>query len=186
MTRIWKVQETGTVGNVQVAIPANALANPTRSYLVVSSDNVFDAADEYMQLTPLVINGVNHLVAVRKILNYGPVLHLCYRPESAGRCGSSCTCGCVPILVLPLPWMEQPSMSGMILAPISTHATQRSRLPVSRCYRNIAGSNINFNPVVTFNGTGQRMILDGIKNCLYGVSARTVIALTGNATIASP
>ncbi len=31
MTRIWKVQETGTVGEVEVAVPFDALPNPRQS-----------------------------------------------------------------------------------------------------------------------------------------------------------
>ena len=47
MERVWKVQETGTVGNVYVAIPNNiSFADPLVRKLVVSSDGVFDGSGE--------------------------------------------------------------------------------------------------------------------------------------------
>ncbi len=181
MTRTWKIQETGTVGNVQVAIPANALPNPNRSYLIVSTDNVFDAADEYIALTPLVINGVNHLVA-SKDFTTGQFFSFATDLKVPGGVAA-------PVLWLRADFGTSSTVDATAInewddfgADIN-HATQLTAAG-QPLYRNIAGSNINFNPVVTFNGTGHRMILDGTK-LPVGVSARTVIALTGNATIAS-
>ncbi len=49
-SRIWKVQETGTVGTVQVALPST-LGNGATVYLVRSTDATFDASDEYLPLS---------------------------------------------------------------------------------------------------------------------------------------
>ncbi len=51
-------------------------------------------------------------------------------------------------------------------------------------FMNNAVDNINFNPAIKFNGTSHRMIIDGTKLPL-GTSARTVLAVTANATIAA-
>src|SRR5690606_1039702 len=51
MDRVWKVQETGTVGPVQVAIPKDALPGSlTAVYLVVSTDATFDGSDNFIPM----------------------------------------------------------------------------------------------------------------------------------------
>src|SRR5262249_14186626 len=56
MARIWKVQESGTVGAVRVRIPASALSlgSTDLGWLIVSNDTTFDGTDT---LIPLVANG---------------------------------------------------------------------------------------------------------------------------------
>lgn len=57
-SRAWKVQETGTVGTVQFAIPSNISGGNT-IYLVRSTDATFDAADTWTPLsTTVTVNGV--------------------------------------------------------------------------------------------------------------------------------
>jgi len=54
MSRIWTVQETGTVGNVQVAVPGNLLVNNSGNsnyYLVVSSDPTFATGNTWYPLS---------------------------------------------------------------------------------------------------------------------------------------
>lgn len=181
MTRIWKVQETGTVGNVQVAIPANALANPNKSYLVVSSNNIFDATDEYIPLTPLVINGVNHMVAT-KDFNTGQFFTFATDLKVPGGVAA-------PVLWLRADFGTSSTVDATAInewddfgADIN-HATQLTAAN-QPLYRNNSTNNINFNPVLSFNGTSQRMVLDGTR-LPVGTSARTVLALTANATIAN-
>uniref|UniRef100_UPI000554B372 beta strand repeat-containing protein n=1 Tax=Chryseobacterium hispalense TaxID=1453492 RepID=UPI000554B372 len=64
MTRIWKVQETGTVGNVKVAIPASQVS-PSISPLnvVVSSDAIFDGSDARTAMTLETLGGVQYYTA---------------------------------------------------------------------------------------------------------------------------
>ena len=45
MARIWKVQETGAVGSVELQAPASA------THLIVSNDATFDASDTVTALT---------------------------------------------------------------------------------------------------------------------------------------
>ncbi|MEK7256765.1 MAG: hypothetical protein AAB316_18570, partial [Bacteroidota bacterium] len=62
MSRIWKIDETGTVGTVKFAAP-KPLANGGAVYLVRSADATFDASDTYTQLTNLTVNGIEYLAA---------------------------------------------------------------------------------------------------------------------------
>jgi len=64
MTRIWKVQETGTVGTVKVALPVSQFApNVSQLNLVVSSDAVFDGTDTRTAMTLETLGGVQYYTA---------------------------------------------------------------------------------------------------------------------------
>lgn len=62
VTRIWKIQETGSVGTVKVALPASKVlvSNPT---LLLSSDNVFDGTDTRQALILETLGGVQYYTA---------------------------------------------------------------------------------------------------------------------------
>lgn len=179
MSRIWKVQETGTIGDVLVAIPTNAVSNPAKSYLVVSNDNVFDATDEYIQLTPLVINGVNHLVAT-KDFNTSQFFTFATDLKIPGGVAA-------PVLWVRADFGTSSTVDGTAInewddfgADIN-HATQLTAAN-QPLYRNIGSSNINFNPVVSFNGTSHFMDLN-ISKLPMGTTART---LFGTGTLVNP
>ena len=55
LTRVWRVQETGTVGTVTVRVPRSAVRG-TSPALVRSADATFDGSDP---LVPLAVNGTN-------------------------------------------------------------------------------------------------------------------------------
>lgn len=59
MTRTWKVQETGTVGIVKVALPVSQVlaSNPT---LIISNDNVFDGTDTRQTMILETLGGVQY------------------------------------------------------------------------------------------------------------------------------
>lgn len=61
--RIWKVQETGTVGTVKLGVPENINAFGNTIYLVVSSDATFDNTDQFVELTPFTVGSTNYLAA---------------------------------------------------------------------------------------------------------------------------
>ncbi len=70
MTRVWKVQETGIVGNVLIAIPGNVIPSSFASpSLIVSADATFDGSDTYTPLTLASINGVNYYTASVDLAN---------------------------------------------------------------------------------------------------------------------
>jgi hypothetical protein len=62
MTRVWKTQETGTVGTVKVGIPSS-LGGGNTVYLVVSNDTTFDAGDQYIPMTPLTAGSTTYQAA---------------------------------------------------------------------------------------------------------------------------
>jgi gliding motility-associated-like protein len=64
MARVWKVQESGTVGSVQIAIPRDSLPSTiSAAYLVVSDDATFDGTDQFIPLTQGSLNGINSYTA---------------------------------------------------------------------------------------------------------------------------
>ncbi|MFC7526894.1 Calx-beta domain-containing protein, partial [Parapedobacter sp. GCM10030251] len=67
MSRVWKVQETGTVGNVQVAVPLpGGLSSPQ---LIISDDATFDASDQYIALSTVTINGEEYYAGPADLTN---------------------------------------------------------------------------------------------------------------------
>ncbi len=62
MGRIWKVDETGSVGTVKFAAP-KPLGNGGKVYLVRSADATFDSDDTYTELTSLTVNGIQYFAA---------------------------------------------------------------------------------------------------------------------------
>lgn len=62
MNRIWKIKETGTVGQVRVAIPNNVSAG--QSYLIVSNDAIFDATDTYVPLSSFQIGAGGYMAGL--------------------------------------------------------------------------------------------------------------------------
>jgi len=173
MGRIWKVQETGTVGNVLVAIPSNAIANPTASYIIVSNDATFDGTDAFTALTPITINNREYYAAsldlgdgqyftfANDLKIPGGVVGntLWLRPDY----GTSSTTDSASI-------SEWNDFGADINNAVQANAATQP------LYRNNSSVNINFNPVVSFNGSNQFMDLD-ITKLPMGTSARTLIAL---------
>ena len=62
MARIWKVQETGSVATVKVAVPAST-GPPGPLYLVVSSDATFGASDQSIAMAPFSSGSTNYRAA---------------------------------------------------------------------------------------------------------------------------
>lgn len=181
MARIWKVQETGTVGDVLVAIPANALADPAASYIMVSNDAVFDGTDMMIKLDPVTIGNTVHYAATVDLSN-GQYFTFANDLKIPGGVpgntlwlradyGTSSTVEGTPIS----DWNDFGADINNAVQPTAANR------PV---FSDNISTNINFNPVVKFNGTSQRMIMDGAKLPL-GTIGRTVFATTANASIAS-
>lgn len=65
MARIFKIQETGTVGNVEVAIARSAIGGcPTNVNLIVSTDATISGTDQILPMTSKMINGVEYFTVV--------------------------------------------------------------------------------------------------------------------------
>ncbi|WP_263602339.1 hypothetical protein [Chryseobacterium sp. PET-29] len=64
MTRVWKVQETGTVGTVKVALPVSELSvSIAQPVLLRSTDAVFDGTDTSLPMNLETIGGVQYYTA---------------------------------------------------------------------------------------------------------------------------
>jgi F5/8 type C domain len=64
MTRIWKIQKTGTIGTVKVAIPVSQLPLVvSQPSLLISADATFDGSDTRKSMTQVSLGGVQYYVA---------------------------------------------------------------------------------------------------------------------------
>ncbi len=64
LTRIWKVQEAGTVGTIKVAIEKSLIAgNATQINLLRSTDATFDGSDTMVPMTVETVGGVDYYTA---------------------------------------------------------------------------------------------------------------------------
>lgn len=144
MQRIWKVQETGTVGTVKVALPASQIAeNISQFNLVVSNDAVFNGSDTRIAMTSETIGGVDYYTATVDFTNGqfftfsglntcpGGVYNGLVRWYSADVGASAGT------------WIDR---TGNANATQTTAANQPS-------YNTSGTSLINFNPSLTFNSS---------------------------------
>jgi gliding motility-associated-like protein len=176
MARTWKVQESGTVGNVQIAVPFDALPNAKETYLIVSNDVTLDGTDQFIQLTETTLNGVKHYAATVDVVNgqffsFGSSIKapggvvgtsLWLRPDA----GTSST-------------TDNTALSGWTdYASELNNATQITAAN-QPFYLNNLTNNVNFNPVVRFDGADY-MGLD-ITKLPVGTAARTFFG-TGSLT----
>lgn len=180
MARVWKVQETGTIGDVQVAIPASALANPGAAYIMVSNDAVFDGTDVLVKLEPVTIENKVHYAATID-LSSGQYFTFANDLKIPGGVAGN-------TLWLRADYGTSSTVDGTTISDWNDFGADinnavQATVANQPGFANNATFNINFNPVVKFNGAPQRMILDGTKLPL-GTSARTVIAATANASVA--
>lgn len=173
MARLWKVQKTGTVGSVQVAIPYNAIANPSASYLIRSTDATIDATDDFVKMDSIRINGALYYAANTtfgsgEIFTFGsnlklpggvPGVSLWLRPDY----GTDVATDNTPISE----WLDG---AGSV-----NHATQGAAAN-QPSFRNNAADNVNFNPIVKFDGTTDMMDVD-INRLPLGNTARTLIGV---------
>lgn len=171
MGRIWKVQETGSVGQVQVAYPLNVLANPDNSYLVISNDATFDGTDQFLPLTQIKINGKKHFAAYAD-LNNGQYFTVAAQIKSPGGVGAAAL------------WMraDKGIDSNVNNTPVDEWTDYTSQINSGKqeiavnqpLFMNNAADNANFNPVVKFDGSNDNFVLD-INRLPVGASARTII-----------
>ncbi|WP_164735203.1 right-handed parallel beta-helix repeat-containing protein [Pseudoflavitalea rhizosphaerae] len=180
MARVWKVQETGTIGDVQVAIPASALANPGAAYIIVSNDAVFDGTDVLIKLDPVTIENKVHYAATVD-LSSGQYFTFANDLKIPGGVAGN-------TLWLRADYGTSSTVDGAGISDWNDFGADINNAVQATTanqpgFANNSVSNVNFNPVVKFDGASQRMILDGTKLPL-GTSARTVIAATGNAATA--
>ncbi|HEY8960191.1 right-handed parallel beta-helix repeat-containing protein, partial [Chitinophaga sp.] len=181
MARVWKVQETGTVGNVQVAVPYNALPNAAQTYLVISNDATFDGTDQFIPVTATTLNGVKQYAATVDLTSGQYFTYASSIKTPGGVVGTSL-------------WLradagtssttDNTAINGWTdYASELNNATQATAAN-QPLYLNNGAGNANFNPVVKFDGADY-LNLD-ITKLPLGTSARTFFGtgslstLTGN------
>nr|WP_288243996.1 hypothetical protein [uncultured Chryseobacterium sp.] len=155
LARIWKVQETGTVGNVKIAIPVSQLSgNVTQLNVIVSSDATFDGSDSRTAMTLETLGGVQYYTATIDFTS-GQFFTFAALVAAPG--------GVVSGLNLwvkanagfsPSQWLDQ-SGSGFVYQQL-TSANQ----PTTGV--------MNFNPAVKFDGSNDFYQLTSVANLMNG------------------
>jgi hypothetical protein len=177
MTRIWKVQERGTVGTVKVALPASqvTVSSPT---LVVSSDATFDGSDSRTTMSLETLGGVSYYTATvdfssGQFFSFGGFVtapggvsgsNLWLRADA----GTSTTVSGSNISQ----WDDQ-SGSGNNF----TQATTSSQ-PV---YSTASANLMNYNPVALFNGLKSMSDASGIMSATTKTNAIAFVASRNDA-----
>lgn len=154
MTRIWRVQETGTIGTVKVALPASQIAGSiTQLNFVASSDATFDGSDTRTLMTLETLGGEQYYTATVDFTT-GQFFTFAAFVTAPG--------GVIANLQL---WLKADAGTNTITdgtsvttwadsAPFSRNAGN-SNLVTYRSGSNTKG--INFNPVVDFDNTASRI-----------------------------
>ncbi|MFC3197081.1 Calx-beta domain-containing protein, partial [Parapedobacter deserti] len=182
MSRIWKVQETGTVGNVQIAVPYDALPNAKETFLVVSDDATLDGADQFLPLTEITLNGVKHYAASTDLTD-GQYFSFASSIKAPGGvvgtnlwlradAGTSSTTDSTAING----WTDYASeLNNAVQAAAASQ-------PI---YKNNATDNVNFNPVMAFDGSNDYMDVASNLN-ITGSSPFTVFGMGTRASVGTP
>ncbi len=178
--KTYKVAATGSVGSVQVLVNLTGLTlakNAGDLYLAINGSATFNGT-----ITKLVAatSFMNNIVEFDNVtLNDGQYFTVIgqkvFAPSNIGSGLST--------------WLK--AESGVVFNGSTVQewddqaaANLNALQPAATGQPGYAASAVNFNPALTFNGTSQRMTMDGTKFPL-GTSARTVIAVTSGALTAS-
>ena len=144
MARAWRVNETGAMGSVKVAIPAGSAAyGPV--YLLVSSDDTFDSTDQWIQLTSYT-GGSTPYVATD--FDFSDGQYFTFASASSAAPGNVAA-------NLKL-WLK--ADAGIAGSPVTSWSDSSGRGNDANiragAAQNLVASAINFNPAVQFKGTG--------------------------------
>lgn len=164
MAKVWKVQVSGSVDSVYIAINASFLTRGDR-YLIVSSDSSFNSGNTWYNLSQITINGSDYY-AIKCLLQNGEFFTFSNNPiYPGGVSGAALWLKANDVFNLKKTdndlvnlWKNE-GVGGFDPAQ-STSA----RMPL---YKNNGADNINFNPVVKFNGSSQYLV----SSSLLGTSA---------------
>ncbi|MFN4364645.1 beta strand repeat-containing protein, partial [Chryseobacterium hispalense] len=180
MSRIWRVQETGTVGTTKVAMRSAAVANGENAYIIVSSSPTFASGNTWYPLTATTtINGVTHYTAdidftngqyftfAVKMIGPGGVVgaSLWVRADRAGTYTNNGTVN---------NWDDVSVNDNDVLQSTTTNQP---------LYKDNATDNMNFNPVLSFDGTNDYLdattfTISGSANTLFSAVKPNVVNVT--------
>jgi hypothetical protein len=177
LTREWRVQETGTIGNVRLQVPDNSgaglPAEATTVYLLVDADGDFSSGATEIAMT---LNGTNWEVNV-DFTNGQFFTFATQRPNAPGGVlGSSI-------------WLK--ANTGVTTGATFTWADQsgNSRNGVQSTAANqplLISSAFNFNPGLLFDGTNDHLSLQNLTGLPTGAAQVEAFSVANNLNIASP
>ncbi|WP_449386895.1 hypothetical protein [Chryseobacterium lineare] len=175
MARIWKVQETGTVGKVRVALKVSDLpGSVTKPTLLVSGDTTFDGSDTRIEMIKQTIGGVDYYVTKND-----PSINLDF---SSGQYFSFAAFVTAPGGVLGESlWLKADNGTSTTTdnsgisswADQSTNGTNALQATSGNrpLYRSVNSQLMNFNPTVYFDGTDDYIdassFINGSTNTLF-------------------
>ncbi|MGE4512555.1 MAG: hypothetical protein AB7E26_01905, partial [Chryseobacterium sp.] len=174
MTRIWKIQKTGTIGTVKVAIPVSQLpVSVTMPSLLISDDATFDGSDARKAMTQVSLGGVQYYVAeVDTNLDGFTSGHFFsfagYVTAPGGVAGVSL-------------WLKADAGTSTVVdsTPLSSWADQsgngtnalQATVGNQPLYRTVPSQLMNFNPIVSFDGVDDYIdansFINGSTNTLF-------------------
>ncbi|NML58967.1 LamG domain-containing protein [Chryseobacterium cheonjiense] len=177
MSRIWRVQETGTVGTVKVAMRAAAVAYGENAYIIVSSDPTFASGNTWYPLTTTTtINGVTHYTADidftsgqyftfgAKVIGPGgvPGSSLWLRADKAGT------------------YTNNAAVNNWDDVSVNDNDVIQNTAANQPLYKDNTTDNINFNPVMDFDGSND--VLTDADGILGTTTYSNASAFTVNTT----
>lgn len=181
MTRVWKVQETGTIGQVEVAAPYDGLPNPQQSFLVVSNDATFDGTDTFIPLYDIMLSGTKYWAA-KADFTTGQYFTVASFIKSPGGVGATNLWVRADRGILNN--TDGTAVDIWVDYGNEVNNASQATAAIQPIYQNNATDNINYNPVVKFNGTSQFMNLD-ITKLPVGTAPRTLIGVAKPDNISS-
>ncbi len=145
MARIWKVQETGTVGKVRVALKVSDLPGSiTKPTLLVSGDTTFDGSDSTFLMTRETIGGVDYYVtAVNATIDFSSGQYFSFAGFVTAPGGVISSLGAW--------WKADYSASGTAWADASSNGRNASLAAGTITFKN-GDATTNFNPQLTSDG----------------------------------
>ncbi|WP_158563280.1 DUF7927 domain-containing protein [Chitinophaga silvatica] len=163
MARLWKVQNTGNVGTVQIAIPKDSLPNVfTKVFLAKSSSAIIDGSSEFIPLTEANINGVDCYVTTTTLTDGQFFTYAAMASLPGGVAGNALWVrGDIGLQVngsnQVQQWFDQ-SGSGNTATELRASITN-SNNPIAPSADIIQTQNgINFNPVAQFSGATNKSL----------------------------
>jgi hypothetical protein len=184
MQRVWKTQITGSVDTIHIAIPKTAIPN-NKKYLIVSNDSSFSSGNVWYELDSLVHQNSTYY-GKKIVLSSGSFLTFANEATFPGGVGRVAV------------WLKanDPVISSLAnntaVSSWSNQSTAGNATQNTIAYRplikNNSTNNLNFNPVVSFDGTNDCMEIpfnSALNGAITGFSVHAPSSSTGNKTAMS-
>ena len=159
MARVWRVQESGTVGSVRIGIPATRLLPGERPVLIRSADATFDGSDTFV---PLTLNGSDY-EATTDFANSEFFTFAAVVGDPGGVSGAALWVKANIGLAVNgsnqvEQWLDQSGSANTVTrAARASHPTHSDAIVPSADILRVPNS-INFNPAVDFSGASGKSL----------------------------